>query len=336
MHERVQSYRHLLLGFLLSVIFLFPITLLAAEGCESQANTIFRFSKAPDGQLAVPFDLPVNGVISSMTVPARFDAGPDCSAAGVVSLLFSRTDNSGTKDYQKIFPTTVAGLGIRIALRDIQSSIKTAPSIAGIGERFMLAQSGASSAFLEGNLRVELIKTAAQIENRETKEEMFRFEFQDRAGSPISSTKFSLAKLRIATVGCQLKAKSVSVPMGNVSVKLITNANSGNPGTKFTISLACFAGTRAFITATDMTSPNNQTDILSLTKSSTAKGVGIRVSDSENKAISYGPDGKILVAGSSQGGEVSVLLTARYVPTASSAITPGSADAIATFTLAYQ
>lgn len=345
MRECVKYDRFLLhfFKFLIAVISLFP-AMLWAQGCDFRAINIFRFPATVGGKLMVTPDLPIGSVITSATTPARFDAGPDCFAAGATALLFSRDDHHGTKDYQKVYPTTIAGLGVRIALRDIQTNIKNVPSIAGVGERFILSPSDSTSTFIEGNLQVELIKTAAQIDDRETKEEIFRFGFQNQSGASLSEAKFSLAKVRVVTTGCRVKTKDLFVAMGAVPKDLVSGEKLGYRSTAFNISFECAAGTRAFITFSDMSNPNNRTDILSLTKSSTAKGAGIRIFDSENKAVSYGPDssalgtfGQIPIAASNQGGEVLLLLTTRYVSLSTGdAIKPGRADAMTTFTLAYQ
>lgn len=345
MRERLKYDRFLLyfLKFSIAVISLFP-AMLWAQGCDFTAINIFRFPATVGGKLMVTPDLPIGSVITSATTPARFDAGPDCFAAGATSLLFSRSDNSGTKDYQQVYPTTIAGLGVRIALRDIRTNIKNIPSIAGVGERFILSTSDSTGAFIEGNLQVELIKTAAKIDDRETKEEIFRFGFQNQSGAPLSEAKFSLAKVRVVTTGCRVKTKDLFVAMGAIPKDLVSGEKSGYTSTAFNISFECAAGTRAFITFSDMSNPNNRTDILSLTKSSTAKGAGIRIFDRENKAVSYGPDssalgtfGQIPITASTQGGEVLLPLTTRYVSLSTGdAIKPGRADAMTTFTLAYQ
>jgi type 1 fimbria pilin len=345
MRERVKYDQFLLylLKFSIATISLFP-TLLLAQGCDFTALNIFRFPATIGGKLMVMPDVAIGSVIASTTVPARFDAGPDCFGAGATSLFFSRSDNRGTKDYQQVYPTTIAGLGIRIALRDIKTNLKNIPSIAGVGERFILSQVASTSAFIEGNLQVELIKTAIQIDDRETKEEIFRFSFQNPSGASVSEAKFSLAKVRVVTTGCRVKTKDLLVAMGAIPKDLVSGAKSGYSSTAFNISFECATGTRAFITFSDMSNPNNRTDILSLTKSSTAKGAGIRIFDRDNKAISYGSDssalgtpGQIPITTSSQGGEVLLPLTARYVSVASGdALKPGIADAITTFTLAYQ
>ena len=144
---------------------------------------------------------------------------------------------------------------VRIALRDIKTNLKNIPSIAGVGERFILSPSASTSAFIEGNLQVELLKTAAQIDDRETKEEIFRFSFQNQSGGPLSEAKFSLAKVRVVTTGCRVKTKDLFVAMGAIPKDLVSGAKSGYTSTAFNISFECAAGTRAFITFSDMSNP---------------------------------------------------------------------------------
>lgn len=98
-------------------------------------------------------------------------------------------------------------------------------------------------------------------------------------------------------------------------------------------------GGTVYITLTDATTPANRTDLLTLTGSSTAGGVGIRIRNSSRAAVSFGPDSPVAgntnqwLVGPSDS-TTSVPMSAEYVATGS--VTPGTVRALATFTMSYQ
>ncbi|KVE08179.1 adhesin [Burkholderia anthina] len=115
----------------------------------------------------------------------------------------------------------------------------------------------------------------------------------------------------------------------------------------FAISLTCSGGdagtvTNAYMTLTDATMPSNTSTTLSLTPQSTASGIGVQIMRGD-APVGFGPDSAAVgnanqwqMGTVAQGqANLTVPLTARYVQTGSQ-ITPGSADARATFTMSYQ
>ena len=98
-----------------------------------------------------------------------------------------------------------------------------------------------------------------------------------------------------------------------------------------------------YITFTDASNPSNRGNILSLTKDSSAKGVGIQLYQGDNPIpISYGAD-------SSKRNNLNQILLGKDIDTptphstfyayyahSGGVITPGTVKAIATYTLSYQ
>jgi type 1 fimbria pilin len=148
---------------------------------------------------------------------------------------------------------------------------------------------------------------------------------------------------------CKVDTTRLDVPMGRViTATALTGVGSTTPLTQpFEIKLTCSGGdaettTNAYVTLTDASNPGNTSKTLSLSKSSTATGVGIQIVK-DNLVLGYGPDSAAAGntnqwrAGTIKQGQTSfsISLQARYVQTAAR-ITTGSANANATFTMSYQ
>ncbi|WP_438391505.1 fimbrial protein [Caballeronia sp. DA-9] len=132
--------------------------------------------------------------------------------------------------------------------------------------------------------------------------------------------------------------KSVTMPVGSGRYLSAVGSTTGDTG--FSISLNCPTPVSISMTFTDATNPDNVGTTLSLSSDSTAKGVGYQILYT-NKVINYGPDSSIAnnvnqfsVAPAGTVGALIIPFIARYVRTG--AITPGSANAKATFTMSYQ
>ncbi|SAL44791.1 type-1 fimbrial protein subunit A [Caballeronia arvi] len=98
---------------------------------------------------------------------------------------------------------------------------------------------------------------------------------------------------------------------------------------------------RVTLTLTDVTTPANRSTTLTLTPSSTAKGVGYQISF-RGVPVAYGADtaaagnqNQIFVSSvPTITGPLSVPMSVSYVRTG--AVVPGSANAKVTFTMSYQ
>ncbi|WP_235996030.1 MULTISPECIES: fimbrial protein [unclassified Burkholderia] len=99
---------------------------------------------------------------------------------------------------------------------------------------------------------------------------------------------------------------------------------------------------KVYVTLTDATNPGNTSKTLSLSKDSTAGGVGLQILK-DDEVLGYGPE-SAAIGNTNQwlGGSVAqgaagmtIPLRARYVQT-SPRITSGTANAIANFTMSYQ
>ena len=146
---------------------------------------------------------------------------------------------------------------------------------------------------------------------------------------------------------CTVTNKQIQANLGTVATSAFRGVNSTAGNAPFKISLNCSGGasntvTDAYVTLTDFTNPSNRSDVLSLTKNSTASGIGIQLLRGDGTVIRYGADSSTLgnanqwLAQSGIGNQtVDIPLSARYIQTAST-INPGAiANGQATFTMSY-
>ncbi|MGU7769618.1 fimbrial protein [Burkholderia sp. MR1-5-21] len=139
---------------------------------------------------------------------------------------------------------------------------------------------------------------------------------------------------------CAPSSTQVAVDLGTHKLSKSSGLGSGIGATSssksFTIGLKCdadVAGSFAVHLTLDGSAYNASDGILSLSSSSTAKGVGIQLLKGDGKPVPLGKSWKVTDMPPSS--TLSVPLTARYYQTASSA-SPGTANGTATFTISYK
>jgi type 1 fimbria pilin len=144
----------------------------------------------------------------------------------------------------------------------------------------------------------------------------------------------------VAAPACTVQESAVAVKMPVASGRYLPSVGSTTGDTGFSISVNCPSPVSVSMTMTDAANPANVDSILSLSTTSTAKGVGYQIVYN-GTVISYGSDSAIAnnvnqfnVGKVSVSGVLTIPFTARYVRTGQ--IVPGTADANATFTMSYQ
>lgn len=144
---------------------------------------------------------------------------------------------------------------------------------------------------------------------------------------------------------CTVATPLVPVPMGSARLKEFNGIGTTVGEQGFSIAVECGGGRPQISTAvygmlTDQNDPANRSTQLSLTPGSTAVGVGLQVLHG-GKLLSYGGNAAEPAAdarwfaGRTHNGRFEIPLMARYVQTLAE-ITPGSANAKATFVLSYE
>ncbi|MCL4634401.1 fimbrial protein [Burkholderia sp.] len=312
----------------------------SAVTCESDTSDGLNYYVAKLSGFNPPsFDpaaIPIGGIIYAQTGSPIFTNKRTDKATYKCSESIRSSVTGIGAHINKIYPTSIPNIGIRMAYVN-----QYVPYTSTMGYR-----EGAWNE--QFTLTVQLIKTgeitaggvlsgayAQYRANSETGQLMVEYQF----ASPI------LVQPRVPT--CTVATPQVSVPMGSVSLAMFKGVGATTFTHPFDISLTCSGGsngtsTKAFVTLTDVTTPGNTSTTLSLTKDSTATGVGIQVLK-DNLLLGFGPDSAAVgnmnqwYAGTVAQGQAQlrIPLSARYVQIAEK-VTPGSANARATFTMSYQ
>lgn len=238
-----------------------------------------------------------------------------------------------------IYPTTVEGIGIRVSNMYGAAPVSTSQHSNHPG----------SFAYQYSVVTVELIKTAdGDITAGGVLDSDFLYErATDAFGQLLAQYSFSSpVVLRPKVPTCTPQAPEPVRMAQTVTQKLTSIGSTGAPRS-FLISLLCKGGipgslTNAYVTLTDVANPGNIGNVLTLSKTSVAKGVGVQIRKGE-QILGFGPDSNAAgnrnqwFAGAVAYGQarLDIPLTARYVKTGEN-VTIGSANAAATFTISYQ
>lgn len=151
----------------------------------------------------------------------------------------------------------------------------------------------------------------------------------------------------VVPITCIVTTPSVSVNLPVTPLTALSAVGKTSGDTRFPIGLSCASGANVYITLSDVTTPANTSSLLTLTPSSTARGIKLRILNSAGP-IDFGPDSPaagtthqwFLGASSSING---VPLTVQYYRddtdpsgTSPAPLSAGSVHAQATFTMSYQ
>ncbi|KWD75983.1 fimbrial protein [Burkholderia ubonensis] len=237
-----------------------------------------------------------------------------------------------------IYPTSIPNIGIRI-LNDYSST-----KFPFFGSYWTTSTWLAT----QYEIRIELIKTGNITAGGVLSGAFAQYRANDANGQLLVEHRFAspvVVQPKVPT--CKVSTPAVAVPMTSVHMALFKGVGTTTTPNPFEIALACSGGlagtsTNAYVTLTDTTMPGNTSTTLSLTKDSMASGVGIQILKN-GTPLGFGPDSAAVgntnqwYAGTIAQGQANlkIPLSARYVQTGEK-VTPGSANARATFTLSYQ
>jgi type 1 fimbria pilin len=294
--------------------------------------------------IVVPRDLPVNSVIPGasfdFTVPADGTHGVTCTFTGTETVPATFTNNQGGLSSGNVTPIGNTGIGYTL--------------VSNLGSTYVTGTKNLTSSTFAPNgttclavpcyitigptVTMQFVKLQQTLNNPT----LPAGDYMDVAinGMVISTVSIS-NPVQVVSQTCTVTTPSISVDLGNVSVKKFTTVGSGSDPVNFNIGVDCTGlTTNLGITFTDAVNPSNRTNTLPLSSTSTATGVGIQILRN-GTAVAYGPDSNIagttnqIMIGQVNGTATTIPLTARYVQTVST-IRGGSANGTATFTMSYQ
>ncbi|KVM03223.1 hypothetical protein WL40_22470 [Burkholderia ubonensis] len=246
----------------------------------------------------------------------------------------------GTLGRFDTFPTSVAGVGIRVGYR-------SSGGTAIWWNNNIVDNSGSvGMTIYPPPLVVELIKTGPITAQGSLGGEIGRLTLLDHGQIVYSVFMTGTLTIKPSVPTCNVLTKTVPVGLGKVTMETLRGLGSSSQSTPFDIKLQCAGGTqgattRMFMTLTDAADPGNRGTALSLSPDSKAKGYGIQILRADDTPVSYGPDSAAAgnpgqwYVGEPGNNHVAIPLKARYVRTATD-VQPGTANGVATFTMSYQ
>ncbi|NIE64482.1 fimbrial protein [Burkholderia sp. Ax-1719] len=143
-----------------------------------------------------------------------------------------------------------------------------------------------------------------------------------------------------SSIACSVKQSAIQVTLPQARTKDLGSVGATTGATPFALALDCDPGVNVAVTLTDASNPANRSTTLGAAPGSTAGGVALQIVNGAT-AVAYGPDSAVAgnvnqwSAGRTAGGAYDVPLSAQYVRT-SAALTPGTINGVATFTMSYQ
>ena len=326
-----KIFRHLSCCILACLTTAFCLSAYARSDC-------FLIGDARTSQVTVQFPdrltIPVNSnrsvgdvLWSSGWVPGSNHAvRSHCRNQTHVSWTYSATMKPTS--IRNVYETGVAGIGIRAYVND---------DLERVLGRTPLAASAVSYGPQKGNGLVQLIYLGPVQSGRLNLSGVLG----EERYSTTTTTRITIANTTEVIGGsCQVITPQVFVPMPTASIKNFSHPGSSFGKTAFTLRLECNSAVGIHITLTDASKQGNTGDVLSLTPDSTARGIGYQIKYNSS-AVRYGPDSsapgtinQIAVGNATSKSTIALPFTVEYIRT--DTVRPGSANAIATFTMSYQ
>ncbi|WP_244123038.1 fimbrial protein [Burkholderia gladioli] len=325
----------------------------ATASCSSTAQT---FTVSMPSSITVPRDAAVGTVlttwVSTSATTNYFNctlSGSGATGTGFEPLSLSKAGQTVASPHgtYTVWNTNVPGVGIAIGIRPYVNGCGWQPwNDLGTPSSFFpnpwvgSACNGGGSVTNGGQAEMALVKTGpitAGTVNGGVLFEAAAAVSQGGGYTMLSGRKsFSLTQTIINVAACT--TPNVTVDMGSYKQSAFTGVGSTTPAVAFKVGVnACPAGLNSiqyqFIPVNAVLDSTN--GVLALSSDSTASGIGLQLKDSSGKALKYNSQYTLTSYSSATGGTYTIPLTANYYQTSAS-VTPGSANAVLTFTMTYQ
>ncbi len=323
------------------------IALLCASIMHAQAKGVF----APESatlQLPVSIDVPGSLAIGSVIWSSPIVV---TQLSGSVDEKFFKVTSSASSvpGFEGVFFTSVAGIGVRYKVlattRDYPSGVDVK---VGNVSTYPIKQWATGDSY-EQKFSIELLKLGTISSTSVTVPGLNMYLCVEH-GQPCWSM-FTLQVSGTSSIkagpSCKVSTPVIPVRLGKVSLSSFANIGDASSPSYFSISLSCTGGevgvsTYPYVTLIDVVSPENISDVLSLSSGSTASGIGIQIFHGDD-LLKFGPDSSApdnvnqWKAGEIKRGEAlfQIPLRARYVRTGKS-MQPGTANGQASFTFSWR
>mgnify|MGYP003583112223 CR=1 FL=1 len=299
---------------------------------------------APPGPYVVNWDMGVVYVAADLPVGSVIKTARTTSPLGIFWQYRCENYSTGyaviaqgsapVPGMSNVYPTNIPGIGYRVTRNGRVFPFSTSWN-GGSG------QGGTIDIWAgNGDFTFELIKTSQSTGNGALSAGDYTREYGDGDGPSISNVTCRVLPngIRILTASCTVapNSRNVAVPLGSVALKKFIGVGSTAGDKPFNIELNCSGAQVAHTVYLRMDAPadpSNQAGVLQIAQGAgAATGVGIQVTDSASRPVTYGEN---IQVGPSKEGSYTLAYTARYYQTAG-AVSPGTANGAATFTLAYK
>ena len=261
-----------------------------------------------------------------------------CAGGNYGTTTATVSDGQLSSGYTDVYQTGIPGIGIRFQLTPIGltssgTTFRTAPFATTTGSTTL-----ATAIF---NVKIDLVVTGTVQSGTATSLPTLSVKHQAYGSSGYTSYTLVLNPFTITAMTCQVSTSNISVPMATMTQGNFSEVNTVAGTRNFSIGLnSCPAGANIYVTLSDVSSPSNTSNILSLSADSTATGVAYQILYN-SEPVNFGPSSSSAGTlnqwwfGQSTAGSMTIPLSARYIKTSES-IGLGTVNALATFTLSYQ
>ncbi|MEC3765919.1 fimbrial protein [Cupriavidus sp. SS-3] len=288
--------------------------------------------------ISVPRDTPTGTVLYDSNWVA---AGPvNISCSGTFQYTYGYASPMQlVPGYSNVYQTTVAGIGIKAGWANWMSgtpSIDSAPLASPPVSQAITNQAWTPYGPMS-RYRMQMVVTGPVRPGTVTLPPLLA---QASYGSLTVAQLMISGNTQIIAPACTVQTPSLTVNMPPLSASAFQATGSTAGQTAFRLLLSCSGPTAIAMTLTDATQPGNTGSNLSLASGSSAGGVAYQILYN-GTPMSFGPASAVAgnlhqfnvgtVTGAS---DMQVPLTARYIRTGT--VTPGTANAAATFTMSYQ
>lgn len=241
-----------------------------------------------------------------------------------------------------IFETGVQGIGFIVGLKDINGSTYM-PLQNGLTQTFPAPGTSANPTHLGWQGKVTFVKTGQPLSTGTYTTPSINAAILTVKNNETVTAKVIInpTTITVSATGCTVLTKTASIDLGTVDIRTLPAIGSTSPSGTFNVSLSCDQQVAVNATFSDQTHPENYSSAVSLTKDSTALGVGVQFLYN-GKILSLGPDSstagnvnQFFIQTTTDAQTLNLPFQARYIRMLDT-LTPGTANALAGITFSYQ
>ncbi|MBC2656651.1 type 1 fimbrial protein [Pseudomonas sp. MSSRFD41] len=317
-------------------LFVFGVSAGSNAACYALPQWTLKTAMLDIGKLNIPLTSKVGDILYTKTVKPFIPEQMTyiCKDGGGI-LSFRITKDYGlAPGFQNVYTTDVPGVGVRFTLISPTEREYIIPFTTNRGEASLWFNS-------KEGLNIKIIKIAEKTGSGTLAGGIYAEYSGDGDNKALARIMLAGGEASVITTPpCVVsnESKFVQVPLGKISLSMFNGVNSTAVGSNFKIRLNCNVSANTTINTVylkfdaNKKDPNGRDGVILLDDSQTsAKGVGIQITDSQQTPIKFGQDTFVGPALNTY----DLNYTARYIQTLNT-ITPGQANGTAFFTIEYK